>query len=80
MANVKFFNMKEADFLSKRLLYKYTELIDSISLDPRIGENTIELLRREFETTYGFAPVSKSQRRVQRSLLYAAEKPVVLKL
>ena len=81
---IRFFVVRDKAAKQDGTLLKYnipnTELIDSISLDPRIGENSIELLRREFETTYGFAPVSKSQRRVQRSLLYAADKPVVLKL
>lgn len=65
-------------------LLKYTipntDLIDSISLDPRIGPLTIELLRKEFETNYGFTPIGKTQRRVQRSLLYAEEKPTIIKL
>lgn len=57
-----------------------TDLIDSISLDPRIGLLTVDLLRKEFEINYGFVPVSRTQKRVQRSLLYAEEKPTTIKM
>lgn len=81
---MRFFIVRDKAARQDGILLKYSmpniDLIDSISLDPRIGEYTVELLRREFETRYGFAPISKTKRRVQRSLLYAAEKPTVIKL
>lgn len=57
-----------------------TDLIDAITLDPRIGPLTVDLLRKEFEGHYGFKPISKNQRRVQRSLLYVEEPPLLIKI
>lgn len=81
---LRFFIVRDRASKQTGTLLKYnisnTDLIDSISLDPRIGPFTIELLRKEFETHYGFTPISKTQRRVQRSLLYAEDKPTIIKL
>lgn len=81
---VRFFIVRNKAAKQSGTLLKYnilnTDLIDSISLDPRIGPMTVELLRKEFENHYGFTPISRTQRRVQRSLLYAEEKPTILKL
>ena len=57
-----------------------TDLIDSITIDPRIGPFTVGVLRKEFENTFGFTPIGPKQRRVQRSLLYAEEKATLIKL
>ena len=81
---LRFFIVRNKAAKQPGTLLKYnipnTDLIDSISLDPRIGTLTVDLLRKEFETHYGFAPISKTQRRVQRSLLYAEDKPTIIKL
>lgn len=81
---VRFFIVRDKAAKQTGTLLKYsipnTDLIDSISLDPRIGPMTIALLRNEFEDHYGFKPLGRTQRRVQRSLLYAEEKPTDIKL
>lgn len=81
---IRFFIVKDKAAKQKGTLLKFhvphTQLIDSISLDPRIGEHTLEMIRKELEITYGFSPRSKTQRRVQRSLLYAESKPTLIKL
>lgn len=81
---VRFFIVRDRAAKQNGTLLKYnipnTDLIDSISLDPRIGTLMVELLRKEFENNYGFMPISRTQRRVQRSLLYAEEKPTAIKL
>lgn len=81
---IRFFIVKDKVAKQTGTLLKFnvshTQLIDSISLDPRIGEHTLELIRKEFEQNYGFIPRSKTQRRVQRSLLYAESKPTLIKL
>ena len=81
---LRFFVVRDKAARQAGTLLKYnipnTDLIDSISLDPRIGPLTIELLRKEFENNYGFAPIGRTQRRVQRSLLYAEDRPAVIKL
>ena len=81
---MRFFIVKDKVAKQKGTLLKFNvphaELIDSISLDPRIGEHTLELIRKELELNYGFNPRGKTQRRVQRSLLYAESKPTLIKL
>ncbi len=81
---LRFFIIKDKPAKQSGTLLKYniknTDLIDSLSLDPRIGPMTVDLLRREFENNYGFQPISRTQKRVQRSLLYAEEKPMVIRL
>lgn len=79
---VRFFIVRDKTAKQKGTLLKYTlpntDLIESISLDPRIGPHTIELLRREFEEKYGFVSASGTKRRVLRSLLYAESKPTTI--
>lgn len=81
---VRFFVVRDKKANQSGTLLKYsipnTDLIDSFSLDPRIGPLTVDLLRKELESHYGFMPISRTQRRVQRSLLYAEEKPTIIKL
>lgn len=81
---LRFFVVRDKAAKQAGTLLKYnienTDLVDSISLDPRIGTMTFELLRKEFENHYGFTPITKTQRRVQRSLLYAEDRPTNIKL
>ena len=81
---IRFFIVRSKTAKQKGTVLKYnipnTDLIDSISLDPRIGPLTFELLRKEFENNYRFSPISRTQRRVQRSLLYTEENPTTIEL
>lgn len=81
---LRFFIIRDKAAKQDGTILKYnidnTNLIDSIALDPRIGSLTVELLRKEFEHNYGFMPRSRTQRRVQRSLLYAEERVKVIQL
>ena len=52
-----------------------TDLIGSIVLDPRLGDNTAEVLSKCFEEDYGFKPYNSGKRtvkRVLRSQLYTS--------
>ena len=81
---IRFLIVKDKKTKQSGILQKYnaenTLLIDSISLDPRIGKFTLELIRKEFENHYGFAHLGKTKRRIQRSLLYAESGPTTIKL
>lgn len=59
-----------------------TDLIETIILDPSLADNTTMLLKEVFENKYNFKPrLNKSkrlQRRVQKSQLYAKQKPQTL--
>lgn len=58
---------------------KNTELIHSIILDPKLQDNTTEMLKDIFENKYNFKPTKnikeRIQRRVLKSQLYAEQKP-----
>ena len=81
---LRFFIVRDKVSNAKGMLLPFaipnTDLIKYISLDPRLEEHTVALLRKEFENTYGFHPYSPTNRRVQRSLLYKEEKKTTLKL
>ena len=58
-------------------------LIQSIVLDPTLGDYTIDMLTDLFVKTYGFTPFvnkGKVEKRVLRSVLYKSQEPAVLKL
>ena len=57
-----------------------TNIIDTISLDPNIGDSTVAMLKKVFEVDYGFTPRAPRQARVQRLLLYAANVNDVIKI
>lgn len=57
-----------------------TDMIDTITIDPSIGLNTVNMLKKIFENDYGFLPRAHNQKRVQRSLLYSANINDLLKI
>lgn len=82
---MRFFIVKDKRAKQDGILLKFdvppAQLIDSISLDPRIGKHTFDLLRNILEGNYGFSPRNGNRNsRVQKSLLYAESRPTMLKL
>lgn len=82
---MRFFIVKDKRAKQDGTLLKFdaepTRLIDSISLDPRIGKHTFDLLRNILEEKYGFGQrFGNRNSRVQKSLLYAESRPTMLKL
>ena len=73
---------KKANLIGTYLSYGVpnTSIIDTISLDPNIGDNTVAMLKKVFEVDYGFTPRAPRQARVQRSLLYAANVNNLIKI
>jgi len=60
-----------------------TDLIRSIVLDPRVGDNTAEVLNKCFSEDYGFRPYNSGKtivKRVLRSQLYASPAKATLQL
>ena len=54
-----------------------TELIDTITLDPRIGKNVEAMLKSLFCNKYGFASEMGKPLRVQKSMLYTPSKQLI---
>lgn len=78
---IRFFIVKQKVTKERGFYFDYVtpnvDIIDGLTLDPRLGELTTELLKDVFSHNYGFMPVNK---RVQKSLLYAQRNAEKIKL
>ena len=60
-----------------------TNLIQSIIVDPRVGDYTFNMLKELFVNTYGFSPIEKdgkTHHRILKSSLYTKQPQVTLKI
>lgn len=74
--------VKKAKTTSKGCYVPYkcdnTDLIDIVTLDPRIGKNVEQMLKSLFCNQYGFVSSIGKSSRVQKSMLYTPNKRPIL--
>ena len=75
-------NVTNQEGMTLKYTCENTTLIDSIFLDPSIGENTTKLLKDTFENIYKFSPITNSKKaknRVLKSQLYKKQNQSIIK-
>lgn len=74
--------VKKGKTTSKGIYVPYkcdnTDLIDTITLDPRIGKNVELMLKSLFSNQYGFVSQKGKPSRVQKSMLYTPNKRQII--